>query len=100
MVVGVEVLIGVLVAASFAFACVALWIGVVGTFGPVQVVHCEQCGRLGLVMPAGRSHECAWCRHDRMLHPVLALHHVGARVHARPHRGVTGRERTIRADRR
>ncbi len=77
----VEIVIALLVGCFFAIGIAALWIGLLGVAGEVRVARCERCGRLGVAPPSEPLRTCVRCRHEHLLHPVLALHHPGATHH-------------------
>jgi molybdenum cofactor biosynthesis enzyme MoaA len=45
--------------------------------GVVRISRCAQCHRLRLTTAKGLLPECLSCRHERLLHPVQAVHHAG-----------------------
>lgn len=72
----VEVLIAVLVALLALVTLVAAYVGILGVFGGLRLSRCRQCNHLGITSIHDPNAGCTYCRHDRLLHPVAALHHV------------------------
>jgi DNA-directed RNA polymerase subunit RPC12/RpoP len=62
---------------TFLLADVALLVIV----GVVRIARCGHCHRLRLTTAHGPLYACARCRHERLLHPVHALHHSASGSH-------------------
>jgi hypothetical protein len=72
----IEVLTGVLVVVSVVFMVVALYVGLLGALGLIRLVRCDRCGHLGMTSVAAPLRACGRCRHGRLLHPLVSLHHA------------------------
>lgn len=72
----VEVLAGVLVLALALVMTIGVYLGLLGFVGAVRLVRCDRCGHLGLTSASEPRRTCAVCRHGRLLHPLLTLHHA------------------------
>jgi hypothetical protein len=72
----IEVLTGVLVAVSVVVMAVALYVGLLGALGFIRLVRCDRCGHLGMTTAAAPLRACGRCRHGRLLHPLVSLHHA------------------------
>jgi hypothetical protein len=79
----VEILVVVLSTLLFIVVVAALWVGLLGVIGAVQFARCDRCGHLGLTSASEPLRACIRCRHGRLLHPVVAVHH-GHVVHHFP----------------
>ena len=72
----VEVLTAMLVVSLAFLVTVALWVGLLGAVGAARMVRCDRCGRLGLSSSSEPLATCVRCRHEHLLHPVLAIQHT------------------------
>ncbi|MGH9046356.1 MAG: hypothetical protein ACRDVW_03475 [Acidimicrobiales bacterium] len=72
----VEIAVGLVGTVWLVVAVAAFWIGLLGIFGAVRFIRCAKCGHLGLTSSSGPLQACVRCRHDHVLHPVLAVHHA------------------------
>jgi len=72
----VEVLTGVLVAVSIVVMAVSLYVGLLGALGLIRLVRCDRCEHLGMTSVAAPLRACGRCRHGRLLHPLVSLHHA------------------------
>ena len=72
----VEVLTGVLVVVSVVVMAMALYVGLLGALGLIRLVRCDRCGHLGMTSVAAPLRACGRCRHGRLLHPLVSLHHA------------------------
>jgi len=64
-------------------ATAAAYVGILGTFGAVDIVRCAHCGRLGLVRTHAPLLTCARCRHAAVMHPIHTLHLFATHAHRR-----------------
>jgi hypothetical protein len=72
----IEVLTGVLVVTMVIAMAVALYVGLLGALGLIRLVRCDRCGHLGMATASAPLRACGRCRHGRLLHPLLSLHHA------------------------
>ncbi|HKD97253.1 MAG TPA: hypothetical protein VKB69_06560, partial [Micromonosporaceae bacterium] len=56
------------------------FIGLLGVIGALRFARCENCDRLEMLTSRQMLHPCMHCRHERLFHPVEALHLYGAHV--------------------
>ena len=76
----VEVVAGVLVAASAIVVTMAGITGLLGILGAIRFVRCDRCRRLGISSPSLPLRSCVQCRHGLLLHPFYVRHHADASV--------------------
>ncbi|MEO9109435.1 MAG: hypothetical protein ABI368_04380 [Jatrophihabitantaceae bacterium] len=70
------ILIAVLVVPLFLVMLASDYIGLLGIVGAVRLARCDHCGHFGLTAAREELQTCARCRHERLLHPLVALHHA------------------------
>ena len=72
----IEVLTGALVVTMLIAMAAALYVGLLGALGLIRLVRCDCCGHLGMTTASAPLRACGRCRHGRLLHPLLSLHHA------------------------
>jgi len=78
-----ETLTYVLVFLLGIVAAGAAIIGMLGAFGALRFARCERCDRLQIVAARDAQKPCVYCAHDRLFHPLHAMH--VSRAHAPRH---------------
>lgn len=82
-IIAVEVLAAIAGAALAVGMAACLFVGILGVVGAVRIVRCDRCNHLGVTFVPQPLMNCARCRHERLLHPIHAVHqsanpsHVG-----------------------
>lgn len=71
----VEALAGVLVLALALVMTAGVYLGLLAIVGAIRFVKCDRCGHLGMTSASEPLRTCTVCRHGRLFHPLLALHH-------------------------
>jgi hypothetical protein len=88
--VAIVVVTGVLVVGLAIVTTAAAYVGLLGIAGAVRFVRCDRCGHLGMTSVSEPLRSCASCRHGRLLHPLLALHHADVAHDSHQREAVTG----------
>jgi hypothetical protein len=71
----IEIVLAVLIGVLAVVTLLAAYVGVLGLTGADVLERCPRCRHLWLRLAAADG--CGYCRHDRLLHPMWALHHAG-----------------------
>jgi len=76
-----EILTSLLVVVLAVATLVAALVGLLGITGALRLLRCERCDHLVVTSALHRPGTCAYCRHDRLFHPVAhwAAHPPGRR---------------------
>ena len=72
----IEVVTSVLVLLLGIVSVAAAYIGILGLFGAARMSRCARCGHLGLTSATEPLRTCPYCRHEQLLHPIVAFHHA------------------------
>ena len=72
----VDVLTAALVLVLGIVTMMAIYIGIMGMLGVTRLTRCDTCGHLGVTPADEPLLTCTYCRHERLLHPVHAMHRV------------------------
>lgn len=78
----VEVLTAILVALVGLVSAAMLILGVGASIGVLRFGRCERCEHLAVASGGAPLHTCAYCEHQRLMHPLATLHHHPARTAA------------------
>ena len=73
-----EILTSALVVVLAVATVIAAFVGLLGVAGALRLLRCEQCDHLVVTSALRPPGTCAYCRHDRLFHPVHAMHHWSA----------------------
>jgi DNA-directed RNA polymerase subunit RPC12/RpoP len=71
----VEDVIAALVTALGLATLIALYLGLLGIAGALQWTRCERCGHLVVTATSTALSACAYCSHERLLHPLHTIRH-------------------------
>jgi hypothetical protein len=71
---GIEILIGVLVAGLAFVTVMAAYLGTLGLFGASGVMRCAQCGHLTLTSSSTPPSSCHRCRQSHSVHRFVSQH--------------------------
>lgn len=75
----IEILTAVLVVVLAVATVIAAFVGLMGLTGALRLLRCERCDHLVVTSALCRPGTCAYCRHERLFHPIYAIHHWPAR---------------------
>jgi DNA-directed RNA polymerase subunit RPC12/RpoP len=82
----VEAVTMALVIALAVATLIAAYIGLLGISGALRLARCDRCGHLVVTATGAPPGACAYCRHDRLMHPLHAIYHPHNRPeHDRAH---------------
>jgi hypothetical protein len=70
-----EALTVILIVVVGALTTAALYVGLLGMLGAIDIVRCDSCNHLTLSPTQRLRHYCIRCRHPLLLHPARAIHH-------------------------
>jgi hypothetical protein len=73
-----EILTAVLVVVLALATVIAAFVGLLGLTGALRLLRCERCDHQIVTSAFRPPGTCAYCRHDRLFHPVYAIHHAPA----------------------
>lgn len=75
----VEILAAVGVVVLAAGTLSAFYLGVLGVVGVIRFARCGACGHLAATTASDAPQSCPSCRHETVLHPIVAAHRVQLR---------------------
>jgi hypothetical protein len=78
-----EALTVILIAVVGALTTAALYVGLLGMLGAIDIVRCDSCSHLTLCPAQRLRSSCIRCRHPLLLHPMRAIHHPRKLAEAR-----------------
>lgn len=72
----VYIVIALLVSGLAVVTVAAAIVGILGLVGILRLARCDRCGHLTVTDAGTEPQSCPQCRHERLTHPLAALHRL------------------------